>query len=78
MMMVRGFMVSGRFPLRWRTKSVILVWVDSGCSRGQTAMSSVPGVVQFVAVNNQAHLRKGVVAIDIKRVSVRPKNEGAL
>jgi DNA-binding NarL/FixJ family response regulator len=63
-------------------KSVILT-VDSGCSTGQVAMSSIPGLIRILAVDDHALLRKGLAATinaepDMKLVAEASNGEEAI
>jgi DNA-binding NarL/FixJ family response regulator len=63
-------------------KSVV-IRVDSGCSTEQVAMSSVPGMIRILAVDDHALLRKGIAATinaepDMKLVAEASNGEEAI
>src|ERR1700733_11727077 len=63
-------------------KSVV-IRVDSGCSAGQVTMSSIPGLIRILAVDDHALLRKGLAATinaepDMKLVAEASSGEEAI
>ena len=57
--------------------------IDSDCSAGQAAMSSFPGMVRILSVDDHALLRKGIAAVinaepDMKLVAEASNGEEAI